>query len=78
MFFASLMVLMGSWAWWCIPETKGKTLEEMEAIFGAPTALGVITRKLDPIDRATDEKDKELDCIHLEDSKKAELDLLRG
>ncbi|KAF9890485.1 hypothetical protein FE257_005890 [Aspergillus nanangensis] len=34
-FFASLMVCMGFWAWWFIPETKGKTLEEMEVLFGA-------------------------------------------
>jgi hypothetical protein len=39
MFFGSLMVLMGFWAWWCIPETKGKTLEEMEALFGVPAAM---------------------------------------
>lgn len=34
-FFASLMVAMGFWAWWFVPETKGKSLEEMEAVFGA-------------------------------------------
>lgn len=34
-FFASLMVAMGFWAWWFIPETKGKTLEEMEVLFKA-------------------------------------------
>ena len=39
MFFGSLMVLMGFWAWWAIPETKGKTLEEMEALFGVPAAV---------------------------------------
>jgi hypothetical protein len=37
-FFASLMICMGFWAWFFVPETKGKTLEEMEALFGAPTA----------------------------------------
>lgn len=39
MFFGSLMVLMGLWAWWAVPETKGKTLEEMEALFGVPGAV---------------------------------------
>ncbi|PPJ58330.1 hypothetical protein CBER1_04489 [Cercospora berteroae] len=34
-FFASLMVCMGVWAWLFVPETKGKTLEDMEPIFGA-------------------------------------------
>ncbi|KAK6363009.1 hypothetical protein TWF730_000458 [Orbilia blumenaviensis] len=34
MFFASLMVCMGVWAWWFVLETKGKSLEEMEEIFG--------------------------------------------
>ena len=29
------MVAMGFWAWWFIPETKGKTLEEMEVLFKA-------------------------------------------
>ncbi|KAF2758324.1 sugar transporter [Pseudovirgaria hyperparasitica] len=38
MFFASLMVLMGFWAWFFVPETKGKTLEDMEVIFGARDA----------------------------------------
>jgi hypothetical protein len=26
---------MSFWAWWFIPETKGKSLEEMEELFGA-------------------------------------------
>lgn len=38
-FFASLMVAMGFWAWFFIPETKGKTLEEMDALFGAPSSV---------------------------------------
>ncbi|GME53117.1 putative quinate permease protein [Neofusicoccum parvum] len=41
MFFATLMVLMGFWAWFCVPETKGKTLEDMDAIFGAPSVVGM-------------------------------------
>jgi hypothetical protein len=38
MFFGALMVVMGFFAWYFIPETKGKTLEQMEALFGAPNA----------------------------------------
>ncbi|KXT14897.1 hypothetical protein AC579_753 [Pseudocercospora musae] len=35
-FFATLMVLMGFWSYFSvIPETKGKTLEDMEPNFGA-------------------------------------------
>ena len=38
-FFGSLMICMGIWAYLFIPETKGKTLEEMEALFGAPSSV---------------------------------------
>ncbi|KAH8422448.1 sugar porter family MFS transporter [Aspergillus melleus] len=38
-FFGSLMICMGIWAYFFIPETKGKTLEEMEALFGAPSSV---------------------------------------
>lgn len=37
-FFGALMVCMGVWAWWCIRETKGVPIEEMDALFGAPGA----------------------------------------
>ncbi|KAK1843887.1 quinate permease [Colletotrichum chrysophilum] len=37
-FFGALMVCMGFWAWWCIRETKGVPIEEMDALFGAPHA----------------------------------------
>lgn len=35
-FFASLMIIFGAWAYFFIPETKGKTLEDMDQIFGVP------------------------------------------
>ncbi|KAE9580152.1 Quinate permease [Colletotrichum fructicola] len=37
-FIGALMVCMGFWAWWCIRETKGVPIEEMDALFGAPHA----------------------------------------
>ncbi|ELU42358.1 quinate permease [Rhizoctonia solani AG-1 IA] len=33
-FFASLMIVFGIWAYFFVPETKGKTLEDMDRIFG--------------------------------------------
>ncbi|KAK6536236.1 hypothetical protein TWF281_000479 [Arthrobotrys megalospora] len=62
MFFASLMVCMGIWACWFVPETKGKSLEEMEDIFGAAktqdsvqgneAVVGVNEKEVDGIPRA--------------------------
>ncbi|MCJ1305505.1 hypothetical protein MMC08_008319 [Hypocenomyce scalaris] len=37
-FFACLCFLSGVWAYFLVPETKGKTLEEMDAIFGDTSA----------------------------------------
>jgi hypothetical protein len=35
-FFASILVAMGIWAFFFVPETKGITLEEMDALFMRP------------------------------------------
>lgn len=33
-FFATFCVIGGVWIYFCVPETKGKSLEEMDEIFG--------------------------------------------
>ena len=35
LFFASCTMLMAIWAYFCVPETKGRTLESMDQLFGA-------------------------------------------
>lgn len=47
-FFGALMVCMGFWAWWCIRETKGVPMEEMDALFGAPHASSLDHIKDEP------------------------------
>lgn len=37
-FFAVWSAAGGVFIWYCIPETKGKTLEEMDQVFGSHTA----------------------------------------
>lgn len=32
-FFGAILICMGIWAFFCVPETKGITLEEMDALF---------------------------------------------
>jgi hypothetical protein len=39
-FFAGCIVVMGGLVWWCVPETKGRTLEGMDGVFGS--AYGVV------------------------------------
>lgn len=39
-FFASMMILMGIWSFFCVPETKGLSLEEMDRLFGVPERAG--------------------------------------
>ncbi|KAM0086006.1 hypothetical protein ACKRZS_001810 [Fusarium odoratissimum] len=35
-FFSSILVCMGIWATFFVPETKGITLEDMDALFAKP------------------------------------------
>lgn len=58
MFFGSLMILMGIWAYFFVPETKGKTLEQMEELFGAPTATASAALKSD--------EEKPTGMVHIE------------
>ena len=37
-FFVCFCFLSGVWAYFLVPETKGKTLEEMDAVFGDTSA----------------------------------------
>ncbi len=41
MFFGALMVIMGFWALFFIPETKGLSLEDMDRLFQTSTASTV-------------------------------------
>ncbi|KAK1566183.1 uncharacterized protein LY79DRAFT_572503 [Colletotrichum navitas] len=37
-FFAVFLAASVVWVWFCLPETKGVTLEEMDRVFGSNTA----------------------------------------
>ena len=50
------MVCMGVWAWWCIRETKGVPIEEMDALFGAPGARAPSHSPKDTEDQLDNEK----------------------
>lgn len=58
------MACMGVWAWWCIRETKGVPIEEMDALFGAPGARALNRSSKDPEDQLEDEK---VSAVEVED-----------
>ncbi|KAJ0379757.1 hypothetical protein COL26b_001908 [Colletotrichum chrysophilum] len=39
--FAGFLIGIGLWSFFCVPETKGVSLEEMDALFSRPTHLAV-------------------------------------
>jgi len=66
MFFASLMIVMGFWAWFVVPETKGKSLEEMEELFGAPAAVSPTLVRMESGSPNLDSKGFETEKIEFE------------
>lgn len=44
LFFAAFALIAFAFTWFLIPETKGKTLEEMDGVFGDTTAQEEKTR----------------------------------
>jgi hypothetical protein len=43
-FFGAILILMGVWSFFCVPETKGVTLEEMDALFADSATKAVWNR----------------------------------
>ncbi|KAK1468037.1 hypothetical protein CCUS01_06741 [Colletotrichum cuscutae] len=44
-FFAAFCLLAFVWVWFCVPETNGKTLEQMDEVFGDRTGLDDVAKK---------------------------------
>ncbi|OAG06105.1 MFS quinate transporter-like protein QutD [Paraphaeosphaeria sporulosa] len=68
-FFASVLLLMGVWAFLFVPETKGVSLEEMDALFSRPMHQVVwaqIRKKPLPLDEAEAERKKSLRSSSME------------
>lgn len=62
MFFGALMILMGIWAFFFVPETKGKTLEQMEELFMPKSAKRAFLAEAgSPIN------EKEVGMVHVEE-----------
>jgi len=67
-FFGAILICMGIWSFFCVPETKGLTLEEMDALFADSCCKAVWARirgkpmpfRVDPTDNFSidDEKGK--------------------
>ncbi|PNS16184.1 hypothetical protein CAC42_1947 [Sphaceloma murrayae] len=76
MFFGALMIVIGVWSFFCIPETKGVTLETMDAIFAKSVCRSVWDRlrgreiivEHDAFSSPRDslEKEKEVDIVTVE------------
>lgn len=43
-FFGVILILMGVWSFFCVPETKGVSLEEMDALFAGSATKAVWDR----------------------------------
>ncbi|WYZ42394.1 hypothetical protein EsH8_VI_000093 [Colletotrichum jinshuiense] len=44
-FFAAFCLLSFIWTWFCVPETNGKTLEQMDEVFGDRSGLDDVAKK---------------------------------
>ncbi|KFA63351.1 hypothetical protein S40285_01821 [Stachybotrys chlorohalonatus IBT 40285] len=74
-FFGTIVVCMGIWAFFCVPETKGLSLEDMEALFAQPVVKTVFSQMKgknfmglggNGVFAGLSEKEKELEVSHLE------------
>ncbi|EEU36033.1 uncharacterized protein NECHADRAFT_85395 [Fusarium vanettenii 77-13-4] len=55
-FFAVFCLLSLVWVWFCVPETNGKTLEEMDEVFNDRSGVEDITKKERTLREVYDEK----------------------
>ncbi|OLN90320.1 putative glucose transporter rco-3-like protein 4 [Colletotrichum chlorophyti] len=44
-FFAAFCLLSLAWTWFCVPETNGKTLEQMDEVFGDRSGVDDVAKK---------------------------------
>lgn len=56
------MVVMGFWAWWCIRETKGIPIEEMDKLFGAEHSAALDDLKVHDSERHSGEISEKTDA----------------
>ncbi|KAA8899191.1 general substrate transporter [Sphaerosporella brunnea] len=60
-FFGACIVLTVIWVWFCVPETKGVTLEDMDLLFGVPHGEGrdpQVTAEAQQVGDVKDEKEE--------------------
>lgn len=48
--FAAFCTLSGVFAWFCVPELKGRSLEDMDAIFGWRSSDALAAEKQDRLE----------------------------